>query len=281
MNQLYGDLDPAQQKRLKATLKENHRNLFRENLINTLREDFLAFEKEKESMQVNFLEPCKDDITVKIRYSVIHPSKLEGSPGINIPVQQEVTLPPAGQMTVDTGIQLVFPANLCAQLIPHDSSSKVNLFVHSEYVYSSFSSTIKLLLRNDSSTTVKIEPGTSIVQALIRPILHPTLIHESSVQSYSTELDDRTDQEMYSGTEDEELSPSSLLTSEHQSAGSSIALSNFELCALPPSYIHMMTEEKIPSCINIMEMNTNIILPDAEENRLSIFADLKTNGEPK
>ncbi|MFO0005172.1 MAG: hypothetical protein ACK559_28985, partial [bacterium] len=31
----------------------------------------------------------------------------------------------------------------------------------------------------------------------------------------------------------------------------------------------------IPSCINIMEINTNIILPDAEENRLSIFADLK------
>ena len=33
MKQLYGDLDPAQQKRLKATLKENHRNLFKENLI--------------------------------------------------------------------------------------------------------------------------------------------------------------------------------------------------------------------------------------------------------
>ncbi len=119
MNQLYGDLDPAQQKRLKATLKENHRNLFRENLINTMREDFLAFEKEKESVQVNYLEPCKDDITVKIRYSVIHPycfhpSKQEGSPGIDIPVQQEVTLPPAGQMTVDTGIQLILPANLCA-----------------------------------------------------------------------------------------------------------------------------------------------------------------------
>jgi DNA-dependent RNA polymerase auxiliary subunit epsilon len=55
MKQLYGDLDPAQQKRLKATLKENHRNLFRENLINTLKEDFLAFEKEKESVQVNYL----------------------------------------------------------------------------------------------------------------------------------------------------------------------------------------------------------------------------------
>ncbi len=109
-------------------------------------------------------------------------------------------------MTVDTGIQLIMPANLCAQLIPQDSSSKVNLFIHSEYVHSNFSSTIKLLLRNDSSTTVKIEPGTNLVQALILPILHPTLIHESSVQSYSTHVDDRTDQDVNSGIEDEEMS---------------------------------------------------------------------------
>ncbi len=79
-----------------------------------------------------------------IHPSCFHPSKQEGSPGIDIPVQQEVILPPAGQMTVDTGIQLVLPANLCAQLIPQDSSSKVNLFVNSEYVHSNFSSTIKL-----------------------------------------------------------------------------------------------------------------------------------------
>ncbi len=37
----------------------------------------------------------------------------------------------------------------------------------------------------------------------------------------------------------------------------------------------MMAEEKVPSCMNIPEINTNIILPNAEENRESIFADLK------
>ena len=37
----------------------------------------------------------------------------------------------------------------------------------------------------------------------------------------------------------------------------------------------MMAEEKIPSCMNIPEINTNIILPNAKENRESIFADLK------
>ncbi len=37
----------------------------------------------------------------------------------------------------------------------------------------------------------------------------------------------------------------------------------------------MMAEEKVPSCMNIPEVNTNIILPNAEENRESIFDDLK------
>ena len=280
MRQLYGDLDSAQQKRLEATLKENHRNLFRENLITTMKEDFLAFEKEKDSVQANMLEPCRDDISVRIKYSVIHPScfhpsKQENSPGIDIPVQQEITLPPNGQMTIDTGIQLVLPANLCAQLIPTESSSKVNLYIHSGFVDSNFSSTIKLLLRNDSPDTMKIEQGTSLVQAIILPVLHPTLIHESSVQSYSVKVDDSRQPEIPSGFEKDDLSNSSLLTSAYEKEGTSVALNKFQLSALPPSYIHMMAEEKVPSCMNILEMNSTIILPNAAECRDSIFADLK------
>jgi hypothetical protein len=85
-----------------------------------MKEDFLAFKKEKDSVQVNLFEPCTDDITVKIRYSVIHPScfhpsKQENSPGIDIPVQQEVKLLLNEHATVDTGIQLIIPANFCAQ----------------------------------------------------------------------------------------------------------------------------------------------------------------------
>lgn len=280
MRQLYGDLDPAQQKRLEATLKENHRNLFRENLIHTMRDDFLAFEKEKDSVQANYMESCKDDITVRIRYSVIHPScfhpsKQENSPGIDIPVQQDIVLIPNGQMTVDTGIQLVLPTNLCAQLIPCESSSKVNLHIHSGFVDSNFSSTIKLLLRNDSLSTVKIEQGTSLVQALILPVLHPSLIHESSVQSYNLQVDDSQEPDFQSGFEKDDLSSSSLITSANARQGTSVALNNFQLCPLPTSYIHMMSEEKVPSCMNILEMNTSIILPNAAECRDSIFADLK------
>jgi deoxycytidine triphosphate deaminase len=115
------------------------------------------------SAQVNLTEPCKDDISVNVRYSVIHPScfhpsKQENSPGIDIPIQQEVFLPPNGCETVDTGIQLVLPGNLCAQLIPHSSSSHVNLHIHSGPVDSNYSSTIKLLLRNNSQSPVKISP---------------------------------------------------------------------------------------------------------------------------
>jgi hypothetical protein len=42
--------------------------------------------------------------------------------------------------------------------------------------------------------------------------------------------------------------------------------------------MHMMAEEKIPSCMNIPEINTNIILPNAKENRESVGAqDIRYN----
>ena len=276
IHQLYGDLDAVQQKRVAATLKENHRNLWRNNLCSTLKDDYLSFEREKESVQLNLLDSSKDDITVNIRYSVIHPScfhplKQEMSPGIDIPIQQDVEISPNSHLTVDTGVQLFIPSNLCAHLVPHSSSSRVNLYIHSGFVDSNFSSTIKLLLRNDSSSRVKIEAGTTLVQALILPILHPTLIHESSVSSYSMNIDDTSAE---SSLQNEDESNSSRLTASHGSSGNSIALRDFELRRMPTSYLHMMVEETVPSCMHLLETNSNIILPASEENRDSIFADL-------
>ena len=238
IHQLYGDLDAVQQKRVAATLKENHRNLWRNNLCSTLKDDYLSFEREKESVQLNLLDSSKDDITVNIRYSVIHPScfhplKQKMSPGIDIPIQQDVEISPNSHLTVDTGVQLFIPSNLCAHLVPHSSSSRVNLYIHSGFVDSNFSSTIKLLLRNDSSSRVKIEEGTTLVQALILPILHPTLIHESSVSSYSMNIDDTSAE---SALQNEDESNSSRLTASHGSSGNSIALRNFELRRMPTSY---------------------------------------------
>jgi hypothetical protein len=81
-------------------------------------------------------------------------------------------------------------------------------------VNSNFSSTIKLLLRNDSSTTVKIERGTSLVQALIIPVLHPTLIHESVAHSYSMKMDDNKSKDSHPLPDIEDTNNSSSITSE-------------------------------------------------------------------
>ncbi len=80
---------------------------------------------------------------------------------------------------------------------------------------------------------IKIEPGTNLVQALILPILHPTLIHESSVQSYSIQVDDRTDQDVNSGIEDEELSHSSLPADRTGSTGVAPLAPAARGCELP------------------------------------------------
>ena len=281
---LYGDLDPAQKKRMEATLRENHKHIIRRMFIDTMKEDFLQHEQEMKSAQVNLTEPCKDDISVNVRYSVIHPScfhpsKQENSPGIDIPIQQEVFLPPNGCETVDTGIQLVLPGNLCAQLIPHSSSSQVNLHIHSGPVDSNYSSTIKLLLRNNSQSPVKIQPGTCLVQALILPLLHPSLIHEPAVHSNSVRVDDSCNSPESGsgfGSELEDRSDSSIITRANYSEGLSVPLNNLKLSSLPISFLHLMTEERVPSHLNILETNTDVFLPNSAEARSSIFVDLSS-----
>jgi dUTPase len=240
-----------------------------------MKDDFSAFEKEKEAAQLNLIEPARDDISVTVRYSVIHPScfhpsKQRDSIGIDIPIQQDLELNPNSHMTVDTGVQLFIPGNLCAQLIPHSSSSRVSLYIHSGFIDSNYSSTIKLIIRNDSQSRMKIEAGTPLVQALIFPILHPNLQHESSAGLNSQHLEHGADDSQLDADE----SDSSVF---HSSAGSSsihAALNNIQLKCMPTSYLHMMCAEKAPSSLHLLESNTTILLPEAEDSRDSIFSEL-------
>ena len=98
--QKYSDLDLSQKERIKRTLWENMDNFDSTLLLKILKDDFIQAEKEKDSLslQVNLLE-ANDQITIPVRYSVIdssclHPSRERGSPGIRIPVQQDMILQP-------------------------------------------------------------------------------------------------------------------------------------------------------------------------------------------
>ena len=278
MKQLYGHLDPVQRKRLEATLRENHLNLFRKNLIQTLEDDFLAFEKEQQQILLNMVDTSNKCISVPIRYSTIHPScfhpsKQPDSPGIDIPVQHEVEIPAGGHITVDTGVQLYMPPNLCAQLVPNTSTAEANILIHSGFVDDNFSSTIKLILKNISTSKVKIEAGSTLVQALILPLLHPTLLFETSVSSI-TSLPSKEDSD-----KDDSADLSFKDISLQGSQGRNTVFSNIELKALPISYLHMMHSQVNPSNLHVLETNTKIILPTENTLRLCVLADLKMQKE--
>jgi len=297
LNQLYGDLDPVQQRRIEATLRENQKSLYKDNLKKVMKDDFIKFEVEKESAQNVVPDLSKDDSPVPMRYSVIrpscfHPVKRDESPGIDIPIQDDVTVAPGGCITVDTGIQLVIPPTLCARFIPNTDSSNVDVSVHSGFVDDNGSSTIKLMLKNDSKMEMSFKAGAVLAQALILRVIHPTLVHKGEISSHSMRmsaddtLSERAHPSPYSflngGNENEKESEddldSSLLISSHGKLGSSEPIKGIELYCLPTSYLHMMLDEKFPSQMQVLEINTAITLPQEKECKLSTIAELAYIG---
>ena len=287
LDQLYGDLDSVQQRRIEATLRENQKSLYRENLKKVIKDDFLKFEVEKSSAQNVLPDFSSDDKTVLIKYSVIrpscfHPVKRDDSPGIEIPIQDDVTLPKGGQVTADTGIQLVIPPTLCVRFIPLDDSSMVNVSIHPGVVDDKCSSTIKLLLSNTKQHDMRIKAGTALVQAVIHHVIHPTLVHKSVITTHPSRMTETAENSCSLSSlnvrdgkpENEDEKDSSLITSSYGRLGSSEPITGIELSCLPTSYLHMMLDEQFPSCLQVVESNTAIHLPQEIQCNISTIAEL-------
>jgi len=294
LDQLYGDLDSVQRRRIEATLRENQKSLYKDNLKKVIKDDFVRFEEEKRSVQNALPDLSKDD-KVPVRYSVIrpscfHPVNLDESPGIDIPIQDDITVAPGGHLVVDTGIQFVIPPTLCAKFIPHPDSSKVNVSIHSGVLGNNTSSTLKLLLRNDSHNEVRYEAGSMLMQAFILPIIHPNLTHKGvaipnskgkgkgKVNLFPKKADPSRVSSLHEKDETEpecrdELD-SSTISSSYGSMGNSEPIHGIELQCLPTSYMHMMLDDKFPSCLQVTETNSVITLPREDECRMSIIADI-------
>jgi len=104
--------------------------------------------------------------------------------GIKLPIQWDVVISPNSQLIVDTGIQLVIPANFSTGLIPHTVSSSVQIYAHTSGGNVAHSPTLKLLLQNNDSSEVRMTAGTFVVEAVILPIIHPTLNFENGIPAY-------------------------------------------------------------------------------------------------
>jgi dUTPase len=292
INDLYGDLDTTQQKRVEATLRENQKSLYKENLKKFIKDDFMKFEREKEKVQKSLPSFSPDDKPIPIRYSVIrascfHPVKRDDSEGIDIPLQDDITMTPRSHVIVDTGIQLVIPPTLCVRFIPNKDESRVNVSIHPGGMKQKVSSTVKLMLTNDEDHEIEIKAGTALVQALILHAIHPTLIHKSGPSCHPSGMTKKVvkttvqssskEERETPGAEDE--SDSSLFTSSSGVLGSSKPITEIELRCLPTSYLHMMMEDLTPSCLHVAEINMTINLPQEIESKRSSLEELAHDSQ--
>ena len=99
-------------------------------------------------------------------------------------MQQDVVISPNSQLIINTGIQIVIPANLCTRFIPHTALSSVKIYAHTGGENVAHSPTLKLLLQNNDSSEERMTAGTFIVEAVILPIIRPTLNFENGIPAY-------------------------------------------------------------------------------------------------
>ena len=296
LNHLYEGVDPAMRARVANTLRENAKALYQQKLDEVMRDDFVRFEVMKELVLKNAPSSLEDSPEITIGYVLVpphscHPQKMDDRPGLDIPIQEDVVIHPKSQLKVDTGIKMVIPDHLRARIIPHSSvSSPVKIHFHSGLKDDTYSSTLKLILQNDSLSEVRMTAGTYIVSALILPITHPTLNFENGVPCHF-KVDKRNCDEVHCmsvqmGTlssphcqrddsePNEDECGSVHITSAFGSPGTSAEIKPFQLMCLPTSYLHMMMDDKFPQYFNVPEMNLAIRLPEGKESKSSIMAEL-------
>jgi hypothetical protein len=116
MESHYKNLDAQQRHRIRNTLDENLKKLIRQNMRSKLKEKFISHEVmlnnlsahrdaegEKATSQL-FIEQSQS--TTPIYYSLLpqakcHPRVAQASPGIDIPIQADLTLEPGESLATD------------------------------------------------------------------------------------------------------------------------------------------------------------------------------------
>jgi dUTPase len=190
MESHYKNLDAQQRHRIKNTLDENLKKLIRQNMRSRLKERFISHEvllnnlsaqKEAEGERATsqlFIEQSQS--TTPVYYSLLpqakcHPRVAQASPGIDIPIQADLTLEPGESLATDSGIQFYIPAGFYMQLAPRLSAFESNIHIHHGVINNDFNGTIKLFVKNNNSETTTIPANTALVQGLILPVVHPHL----------------------------------------------------------------------------------------------------------
>lgn len=105
-----------------------------------------------------------------------HPiTNYSGSYGIDLPLQSDFDLKPNQQLIVDTAIKFNIPPNFFGQIHPRSSTAKRNILVFSGCIDRDYNSTVKLLIKNASDSTVVLKKGERLAQIFFHLVYPPYL----------------------------------------------------------------------------------------------------------
>jgi len=188
MDILYSNLDETQKARIQATLLENFSKFSEKEVLDFLKKRFLDFESQIQSIDVTEkgISGTRDQKLTPVYFcstpdAEFDPHCAYNSPGIDLPLQEDLHLYPGQKEIVDTKFKFFIPSDYYGQIAARSSTTKVNITVFPGVIDNDYSGYIKLVIRNISHEELKFEKGVSLAQLLIKPVLHPALKKVDSI----------------------------------------------------------------------------------------------------
>lgn len=140
------------------------------------------------NMQVNLREK-QQQIYFCVDNNVINPTyprtSHQHSFGIDIPIQNTITLQPGELKLLNSGIKLLFPPNTYGNIKSRSSTAKNGIQVFSGAIDRDFNDFIKILVKNENNHDITIKKGQYLAQVFIQLTLSPSLTHMDEIEILS------------------------------------------------------------------------------------------------
>ena len=246
-------------------------------------------------MTVDRDQKCKKIYYSKLQDCRFNPKTAYNSPGIDLPVQNTVEIPPNGKEMIDTKIKFYIPSNYYGQIKARSSLTKLNIWLFSGVIDNDYSGTIKLVVKNLSDKLVRLNAGAFIAQMLIIPVLHPKLhlldelemLSERGIGSFgsSTEPSKRISKEDKKFFDSEKALTGMREAKRLARQGARMAvpkLNSIELLEKPFSFLEESCLHVLKNDFNIPYMNLNVRLPNDPELIKNIQREISefNNSQP-
>ena len=106
--------------------------------------------------------------------------------GFDLPIAEDVIIPPNKTMVVRTGIRMVFPEGVGGLIKDRSSMAKRGIFVHGGVIDPDYTGEIRVVLFNSNSNPIKLKRGERIAQLLLFPLMKVEVVEVDNIEDFAT-----------------------------------------------------------------------------------------------